>query len=231
MPRNIGTGSSGGVTGLLDFVDNQILTIVDGDTAVLDPNGVGTISTDAPLEILSGTASNSIVNGALVVTGGIGAAGSMTVDGSITAGSVGDIPIGQTTPAAGTFTDLTVTGSASIKATSDVLVELTGASGTVTHDFDQGNNFFHTSMSGNFKANITNIPTTNNRIYSINLLLVQGGNPYYASQIAINSVDEDIEWGGYVLPSPQANRTEIQTIQLIRYNNVWTVTSYVTSFG
>lgn len=231
MPRNIGTGSSGGLTGLLDFVDNSILTIVDGDTAILDPDGVGTITTDAQVEINSGTASNSIVNGALVVTGGIGALGSVNIGGSITAASVGNIPIGQTTPAAATFTDLTVTGNSTINATSDVLVELTGASGTVTHDFEAGNNFFHTSISGNFKANITNLPTTNNRIYSINLILVQGGNPYYASQIAINSVDENIEWGGYVLPSPQANRTEVQTIQLIRYNNIWTVTSYVTSFG
>ena len=231
MPRNVGTGSSGGLTGLLDFVDTQILTIVDGDTAVFDPNGVGTITTDAVVEINSGTASNSTVNGALVVNGGIGAAGNVNISGTLSAGSVGDIPIGQTSPAEAVFTDLTITGNSTINSTSDVLVELSGANGTVVHDFNQGNNFFHTSASANFKANITNVPTTNNRIYSINLILLHGGNPYYANQIAVNGVDESIEWGGYVLPDPQANRTEIQTIQLIRYNNIWTVTSYVTSFG
>jgi hypothetical protein len=231
MPRNIGTGVSSGILGSLDFVDNEIVTAIQDENLILDPDGVGTLTTDAPLSITDTTASNAYTNGSLVVTGGVGVAGDVSVTGQVVATTLGNIPIGATTPSTGAFTDLSVTGTAQINSLSDIIGTKSGATGTVTHDFQESNVWYHTGIAANFTANFTNVPTTNNKIYSIVLILVQGASPRYASSVQINGISEEINWAGYQLPSPQASRFEIQNIQLIRNNSVWTVFSSLSSYG
>lgn len=231
MPRNIGTGVSSGILGNLDFVDNEIISILDDDNIIIDPEGVGTITTAAHFQANDTTGSNAYTNGSMIVTGGIGAAGDISVTGQVIANSLGNIPIGQTTPAAATFTDLSVTGSADIASMNDIIATKSGATGTVTHDFTESNIWYHTGISANFTANFTNVPVTNNRIYNLVLVLVQGASPRYANAIQINGVTEEINWAGYQLPSPQASRFEIQSIQLVRSSNVWNVFSNLSSYG
>lgn len=231
MPRNIGTGISSGILGNLDFIDNEIITVIANQQLILDPDGVGTLTTDAKFNIGNSDPSNAYTNGSLVVTGGIGVAGDVSVTGQIVANGLDDIPIGTTTPSSAVFTDLSVSGSLNAKSFSDVVGTITGASGTVVHDFDTASVWHHSSISGNFTMNITNIPTTNNKAYQITLFLQQGANPYYANNIQLNGVAENINFGGSQDPAPSSSRFEIQTFDIARVSNTWVVSSRLASFG
>jgi hypothetical protein len=99
---------------------------------------------------------------------------------------------------------------------SELITPLSGASGTVDHNFSLGNVWNHTSISANFTANITNIPTTDDRSYTIVLNLFQGAIPYYANAIQINGSSPAGTKLNPVSPSPTANAYDRQTITIIR---------------
>lgn len=231
MPRNIGTGISSGVLGNLDFIDNEIITILANQQLILDPDGVGTLTTDAKFNINNADTSNAYTNGSLVVTGGIGAAGDISIAGQVVANAIDDIPIGATTPSSAVFTDLSVSGNLSAKSYSDVVGQKSGATGTVAHDFTEASVWHHTSIASNFTMRVDNIPTTNNKAYQITLFLQQGANPYYATNIQLNGVTEPIQFGGSQDPSPSSSRFEVQTFDIARISNTWSVSSRLASFG
>lgn len=61
------------------------------------------------------------------------------------------------------FTSPTFTGTVTLPTNTEIITALTGATGVVTHDLSTSNLFYHTSISASFTANITNVPTTNNK--------------------------------------------------------------------
>lgn len=97
------TGNIGSSISSLAVVDNSIITVVQNENLVLDPNGTGAISTDAPLVITNSTASTSSSTGAVRVTGGISSTTNIyagaTIAGSNFSNNDGDyltIPSGTT---------------------------------------------------------------------------------------------------------------------------------------
>lgn len=101
------------------------------------------------------------------------------------------------------------------------LVTKTGATGTVVHDLTQGAVFYHTSIAANFTANITNVPTTNDRVTSVVLILIQGAAPYYPNALQVNGSSVTINWNTST-PSATANRKEVVSFTLIRTGSAWT---------
>jgi hypothetical protein len=126
---------------------------------------------------------------------------------------------------------LTVTGTLTVQQIQEVVTPKSGATGVVTHDWTTGAIFYHTSLAANFTANITNMPTTAARAYVVNLMLVQGANPYYANALQINSSGVTINWVNNTTPTPAANKTEIQSFTLYYSGSAWTALAQYTSFG
>lgn len=122
----------------------------------------------------------------------------------------------------GTVTSLTVSGPATFQQVSEVVNLKTDSSGTVVHDWSTGSIFYHTGMTSNFTANITNLPTTALRSYVVTLDLEQGLTPYYASALQINSVGTTINWANGVIPAPAANKKEIETFTLVNKSSTST---------
>ena len=97
----IQTGTDGSIQNEWTFSNNALTT-------------PGTITAGGNIVAASGTASTNTTTGALVVVGGIGVSGALNIGGDLAAASasfvaINNTIIGNTTPAAGTFTNLAAT--------------------------------------------------------------------------------------------------------------------------
>ena len=101
----------------------------------------------------------------------------------------------------------------------------------VVHNWSVGANWFHSSISANFTPNFTNVPNTTNRVYVMNLILNQGATPYYANAAQINGSTTTINWFNNTVPTPTANKREIETLTVMNTASAWTIFGQYTSFG
>lgn len=115
-----------------------------------------------------------------------------------------------------------ITYSKQLVETSNSLVF---ASGNVIHDFGVSGIFYHSNINTNFTANFVNVPTTNNNIISISLVLQQHANAYIANGLQINNIVTPIRFINGRIPSGSASNINIQNFSLIRRNNSWTALS------
>jgi len=152
---------------------------------------------------------------------------------SIGTGSLDNISIGSSTPAAGSFTTLSASGLTTLQEITETLDTKTAATGTVTHDFSTSAIWYHSSISANFTANFTNVPTTNNRTITVTLLLVQTSTGRYPSAVQIDGVGQTIKWANGVIPTPTsvAGAVDVVTFSLIRTGSAWTVLGQLAPFN
>ncbi len=107
----------------------------------------------------------------------------------------------------------------------------TGATGTVTHDYSLGALFYHSSISANFTANITNVPTTNDRSIVVVLILSQGATAYIPNALQIDGSSQTIKWINGSAPSGNANQIDIVSFSLLRVSNSWTVLGQLITYN
>jgi hypothetical protein len=107
-------------------------------------------------------------------------------------------------------------GLATLTSSTEVVILKSGATGTVTHDFNTGVNFYHTSPADNFTANFTNVPTTSsNRSFIFTLAIVQGATPYMPTAVQVNGTPMTLSWLNGSAPSGNANKVDLVTFALI----------------
>jgi hypothetical protein len=150
---------------------------------------------------------------------------------SIGTGSIDNMTIGGSTAAAGTFTNLTASGLTTLAEITETLNTKTAATGVVTHDFSTGAIWYHSSISANFTVNLTNVPTTNDRIITVSLILNQGATGRLPSAFQIDGVAQTIRWQNNVTPTPTINILEIATFSLIRTGSTWFVLGQLAPFA
>jgi hypothetical protein len=131
----------------------------------------------------------------------------------------------------GTLTGLTVTGATTLQLASDIISSLASATGVVVHDLLTSGVFYHTSVVSNFTANFTNVPTTNNRVLTVSLIISQGATPYIPNAVQIDGVSWTLKWLTGSAPSGNASKLDILSFSLIRSNNTWVVTGGLNTFG
>ena len=140
-------------------------------------------------------------------------------------------PTGMTGPVPTNVNSLTVNGTLSVQEIQEYSSAISGAAGTVIHNWLTGGIFYHSGIAGNFTCNITNLPTTPNRSYVVVLILDQGATPYYASAVQIGGVAQTVKWPNAFVSPVTANRTEVQSLTLYYTGAAWIVLSQLTSFG
>lgn len=136
---------------------------------------------------------------------------------------------GNSTSNAITVGGLTSQGVSTFQQTTEVLNTKTGATGPVTHDFSTGAIWYHSSISADFTANFTNIPTTADRAISVVLVLDQGATGYLSNAVEIDGAAQTINWSNGVAPSATDNAIDIVSFTLIRTGASWTVLGSLTS--
>ena len=129
------------------------------------------------------------------------------------------------------FTSPTFTGTTTLQQSTEVLNTKTSATGTVTHDFSTGAVFYHSSISANFTANFTNVPTTNNRTIVVSLILAQGVTARIPSAVQIDGSAQTIKWQDNTVPTGNASKVDIVSFSLIRTGSAWTVLGGLSTYG
>jgi hypothetical protein len=145
-----------------------------------------------------------------------------TINATVTASSLTSV---------GSLTSLTVAGITTLQQITEVMSPKTGATGVVVHDFSTAAVFYHTSPAANFTINITNVPTTVNRVTTVSLIITQGVTGYYPNVLQIGGVAQTINWIGNVTPTPSVSRNDVVSFTLIRTATpAWIVTGAITGY-
>ena len=131
------------------------------------------------------------------------------------------------------FSSPTFTGTTTLQQSTEVLTQLSSATGTVAHNFGTGSIWYHSSISADFTANFTNVPTTNNRTIACTLILVQGATARIPTAVQIDGVGQTIKWlGSASAPTGNANKVDIVSFTLIRTGTAWAqVLGSLTTYG
>lgn len=156
--------------------------------------------------------------------------GTVTINPATT-GTIDNTSIGVTTAASGRFTTLTASALTTLQQTTEVLNTKTGATGTVVHDISTGSIWYHSSLSANFTANFTNVPTTNNRSITVALILDQGATARIPNAVQVDGAAQTIQWSGGLSPSGTNNYTDIVNFTLIRVSSAWTVLGSLSTYN
>ena len=166
--------------------------------------------------LVGGSASDITINtnkftvaaatGNTVVAGTLGVTGATTVTGLLTANGGLTVPSGQTLTTNGT---LNITGGANFSGTTDVqelreqTSDITLVSNAATLDWSAGNIYYiATAPTGNMTFNMSNVPTDNSRIMTINIFVTQGSTGYIPTTFQIAGVSQTIRWSGGSAPTP-----------------------------
>jgi hypothetical protein len=137
----------------------------------------------------------------------------------------GDLTVGGLTAAGA----VSLSGTVDIQEMRETLVPVTITSNNAPCDWSAGNIYWiGTAPSANFTAVLTNVPTDNNRVMTINIFVTQGTTGRIPSALTINGGSaESIKWPTAAAPTPTsvspAGRIDVFTFTLVRVGSAWTV--------
>lgn len=130
------------------------------------------------------------------------------------------------------FVNSTLVGYTVSQLPSSILNTINGATGTVEHNIaTAGTTFYHTNVADNFTANFTNMPTTNNRVTTITLVIDQNNPAFIASSVQINGVTQTLNWLDSIVPQGTIGGVDTMQFTLVRANNSWTVVGALSKHG
>lgn len=130
-----------------------------------------------------------------------------------------------------TASTIAANGLTSVQQISERFNIFSTQTGGVTHDFNSSAIWYHSSINGNITALFTNVPQISSRSAVATLVINQGETPYYASNISVNTSSVTIKWANATVPTPIANRTEVESFTLLNVGGIWTALGQYTSFG
>jgi len=152
-----------------------------------------------------GTTGNANVTGALSVASGANILGNS---------SVGNLAISG---------NLSVVGAMTLQQTYEVLNVVNAPTGTVVYDFTTGGTFYHPSTSAAWVVNLTNLPTTANRILVAVFIINQGATGYAPSAYQINGSAVTVKWLNSSAPSASNNKIDIISLSCLYTSGAWVV--------
>ena len=108
---------------------------------------------------------------------------------------------------------------------------LTGQSGTVVHNCNDGHVFYHTTPAGNITANFTNLGLTAEYTTSITVIINQGVSPRTISAVQIEGSAQTIEWQGGSAPSGTANSIDAFSFTILNDAGSYIVLGQMVDFA
>ena len=160
--------------------------------------------------------------------------GQLSIDGTsvLSSTTLGSGVVNSSLTSLGTLTGLNVDGICTFETVAERFQNISGATGTTSHDFTIGSIFYHSGLLGNFVANFTSFPTTADRAYAVTLVLIQGGTPRIPTAIQVNgSANINITWANGSTPTGNTNKTDIVSLSVINRSGTYTVLGQLSSFG
>ena len=205
-------------TDTIDFANGNLVypSITIGGLAF---SGTPTISGNPVFSgnpTFSGTVTS---NSVLAVTG--------TISGNFTANGAPTFSGNPVFSGAPSFTGTpTFTGGIRVQEMIEDIVDVAHTSNTITLNYDDGNIFWLTnSQTANTTINVTNAPTTDGRIFTINLFVTQTATGYLPTTFQIAGSGQTIKWIAGVVPTPTSSNSKIDifSFTVMRRSSVYTV--------
>ena len=212
-------------------VDGVVKNVAYEDSTTFKPaeSDSAALGTELSLSGGNSTALNS-VGGNVTINAGSGA-----LEG-------GQIYIGtesttQTNIGANSSTKVNLTGTVQVNnqlviedGVSEKFSSLTGATGVVAHDCDNGHIFYHTSISADFTANFTNLGLSSNYSTNLTLILNQGATARIPSAVQIGGSAQTINWQGGSAPSGTSNGIDAVSFTILRDSGSYIVLGQLVDF-
>jgi len=234
---NLSFGGSGSQTGVQTLeVAFPIVFVGDGNTGdAIDLGLVGEYKVGATTKYagLVRDASDGVIKAFKDIT----AKPTNTVD--FAGVSYADIRVGAITSGAITTTGdvgitggLSATGGVNLSGTVDIqelrenVVPVTLSSNTGTFNWTLGNIYYISAApTGNMTFNFTNMPTDNDKVMTVNVLVTQGSTGYLPTTVQIAGTNQAIRWPNGLVPTPtsSANKIDIFSFTMLRSGNAWIV--------
>jgi hypothetical protein len=237
-------GTSLSITnGVLDALPNPY-TLATATTTVLGgvKIGAGVNITNGVISVTTGAFALQIATDAILGGVKIGANINTEVDGTISVNTPAAAALTGTTIASnvtassitslGNLLNLNIVGTTTLRQTTEVSTAISGATGVVVHDCSAGTIFVHSTPSGAFTPNFTNIALTANRVTSVAVLVQQGVTPRVPTAVQINGVLNTVRWQGGIAPTGNASKRDLLNFTLISSGtSIFTVLGSLASYG
>ena len=189
-------------------------TLVIANTASSFP----VITSDAVLFVSGsvGGTSKSVFGGDLVVSGNIDGKSGFSLSSATSTGSFSG--------------DLGVAGRTTLGGVTERMSHTQGGS-TLTCDMISQSIFYLNKPSSNVTANFTNVPTTNNRVYTPTVILSQSSPAYIVSVVQVDGVGQTINWSSGITPTGNASKQDVFGFSLIRSGSAYKVLGQMSTYG
>lgn len=197
-PNYDGTGDPEGMEGHLAGLASDITTHASASTGV---HGVGAGS------VVGTTSSQTLTNKTLT---------SPTI-------SSPNISSPSITGTATVTADVNITGRLDVQEIRETVSSGSLSSGTLTINYATGSNVTLSSPASNFTVNLTNVPTDNNKIINVTVVVTQGATGRIPSAFQVDGAAQTVKWVAGITPTATANKIDIFSFTLIRQSSAWTV--------
>lgn len=124
-----------------------------------------------------------------------------------------------------------ITGYGVFTGTEEAFATLTGATGTVTHDCDNGHIFYHTGAAADWTANFTNLGLTAEHATTLSIVISQGATAYIPTAVEIGGVAQTLLWQGGSAPSGTANGTDVVAFSILNDGGTYVVMGQLVGFS
>ena len=124
-----------------------------------------------------------------------------------------------------------ITGYGVFTGTEEAFATLTGATGTVAHDCDNGHIFYHTTPAADWTANFTNLGLTAEHATTLSIVIAQGATAYIPSAVEIGGVAQTILWQGGSAPSGTADGTDVVAFSILNDGGTYVVMGQLVGFS
>jgi hypothetical protein len=217
---NFFQGDGSGLYNVSVTANSQIIN-GNSNVVVQANNNIRFTSSSALVMTITSTGAN--IQGYANITGAVSGANFTSAN----AISGGNLSITGTSNLGG----INLSNLATFQQTTDIMNQKTSATGTVTHNFQTGAIYYHTSVADNFTVNLTNVPTTGNRTIVVPIIIEQGISAYIANQFQIDGVFQTVNWLSNTIPVGTANAIDVVGFTLIRTTSDWKVLGQLASYG
>jgi hypothetical protein len=135
------------------------------------------------------------------------------------------------TDAANTSTETTFTKDVHFdRGVEEKFQTLTGQSGVVIHNWNDGHVFYHTTPAGDITANFTNVNLTAEYATNVTIIINQGATPYEVTAVQIAGVAQTINWQGGSAPTGTANGIDSFSFTILNDGGSYVVLGQMVDF-
>ena len=107
---------------------------------------------------------------------------------------------------------------------------LTGQSGVVAHNWNDGHVFYHTTPAGDITANFINVNLTAEYSTNVTIIINQGATPYEVTAVQIGGAAQTINWQGGSAPTGTANGIDAFSFTILNDGGSYVVLGQMVDF-